>query len=105
VSKFVFAYHGGSRSMSAEQGREHMRKWQAWMAGLGGAVIDHGMPTGPGVTVAAEGVIQDGGPDPLGGFTVVQAPDLAAATEMARACPHLDIGGRIEVVPALDMPM
>lgn len=105
MPKFVFAYHGGSRPASAEQGRTHMQKWMAWMEGLGAAIIDRGMPVGPGVTVTAKGVSEGGGPDPLGGFTVVEASDLAAATSMARQCPHLDLGGSIEVAPALDMPM
>ena len=30
---------------------------------------------------------------------------MTAALEMARDCPHIDIGGTIEVAPALDMPM
>lgn len=30
---------------------------------------------------------------------------MAAALAMAGRCPHVDIGGTIEVAPALDMPM
>jgi len=30
---------------------------------------------------------------------------MAAAVEMAQACPHLDLGGTIEVAQAMDMSM
>ena len=34
---------------------------------------------------------------PLGGYFVVSARDLEAAVELARSCPHLAHGGRVEV--------
>jgi hypothetical protein len=82
-----------------------MTKWQAWSAGLGDAVIDPGMPVGPSKTVSANGVADDGGSNPLSGITVLQAETIEAACEMAKACPHVDIGGTIEVAQAMDMEM
>lgn len=105
MPKFVFAYHGGPREMTAEAGREHMMRWMAWMGGLGDAVVDRGLPLGPSMTVTPEGIVEAGGPNPLAGFTVVAADDLDAALAMARRSPHISIGGTIEVAPALDMPM
>ena len=57
------------------------------------------------MTVGPDGITDGGGPNPLSGFTIVEADDMAAALEMAGRCPHVDIGGTIEVAPALDMPM
>lgn len=105
MARFVFAYHGGPQSMSPEDGRAHMGKWMAWMNGLGDTVVDRGLPLGKSVTVGPDGITEDGGPNPLSGFTVVEAEDLDAALEMAKRCPHVDIGGTIEVAPALAMPM
>ena len=90
--------------MSPEKGRAHMDQWMAWMNGLGAAVVDRGVPVGRSMTVGPDGVT-DGGPNPLSGFTIVEADDMAAALEMAKRCQHIDIGGTIEVAPALDMPM
>lgn len=105
MPKFVFAYHGGPQGLSPEEGRAHMENWKAWMASLGDAVIDPGLPLGKSCTVSAAGVSDDGGVNPLAGFTVIEAADMAAATAMAQRSPHISIGGTIEVAPALDMPM
>jgi hypothetical protein len=37
------------------------------------------------------------GPWPLGGYFIVAARDFEAALDVARSCPHLKYGGRIEV--------
>ncbi len=105
MTKFVFAYHGGPSSMSPEEGKAHMAQWMAWMQGLGDAVVDPGLPVGKSKTVSRDGVTDDGGSNPLSGFTVVQADTIEAAVDMAKRCPHVAIGGTIEVAPAFDMPM
>lgn len=105
MARFVFAYHGGPQSMSPDEGRAHMGKWMAWMGDLGDAVVDRGTPVGKSMTVGPDGVVDGGGSNPLSGITIVEASDMAAALEMAGRCPHVEIGGTIEVAPALDMPM
>jgi hypothetical protein len=91
--------------MSPEEGRAHMGKWMEWMNSLGAAVVDRGLPLGKSMTVGPDGVTEGGGANPLSGFTIVEAEDMSAALEMAGRCPHVEIGGTIEVAPALDMPM
>ena len=105
MSLFVFAYHGGPKSMTPEQGKAHMGKWMAWMESLGDAVVDRGQAVGKSMTVGPSGIEEGGGANPLSGFTVVQAKDMDAALKMATASPHIDVGGTIEVAPALDMAM
>lgn len=105
MKKFIFAYHGGHQFKSQEEGAEHMVKWQAWSAGLGDAVVDPGMPVGPSKTVHADGVTDDGGPNPLSGITIIQGETVEDVLEMAKTCPHVDIGGTIEVAEAMDMKM
>ncbi len=103
MMKFIFAYHGGKQFESKEQGQAHMAKWMAWNEGLGSAVVDPGWPVGPSKTVTADGVVDNGGSNPLSGVTVIQADSMEAALEMAKACPHIDIGGSIEVAEAFQM--
>ena len=105
MTKFVFAYHGGPKSMTPEEGKAHMGKWMAWMESLGDAVVDRGLPVGKSKTVGPGGVTDDGGSNPLSGFTIVQADSIDAAVEMAKQSPHVDAGGTIEVAPAMGMPM
>ena len=102
MARFLFAYHGGNRPAD---GPGFMARWRAWMDGLGAAVVDPGIAVGPSKTVSASGVTDDGGTNPISGITVVEASDMGAALTMARACPHLDLGGSIEVAEAMNMKM
>lgn len=102
MPKFIFAYHGGSKPESPEAGAELMAKWQAWLDGLGTAVINPGNPVGKSKTVSADGVANNGGSNPLSGFSVIEAANMDAALEKAKACPHLT-HGTIEVAEMMDM--
>lgn len=43
-------------------------------------------------------------PDYVGGYFVITAPSYADALALARACPHLDYGGTVEVRPIISHP-
>lgn len=105
MSKFVFAYHGGSdMPESASEQATIMEAWGQWFGALGTAVVDGGAPIGAARTVAPDGsATAGGGTNPLTGYSVVEADDLAAATEMARGCPVLANGGSVEVAETIDM--
>jgi hypothetical protein len=105
MQKYILAYHGGKSFETKEQGAEHMENWRAWSAGLKDAVVDPGMPVGPSKTVTASGVIDNGGANPLSGITIIQADSIDAAIAMAQQCPHVHIGGTIEVAQAMQMEM
>ena len=97
VSFFLFAYHGGKIPESPEGGAKHMAKFEAWVSDLGDAVVNPGHPLGKPKTVGSSGVSDDGGSNPLVGFSVVKAESMDAALEMAKGYPHLEIGS-VEVV-------
>jgi YCII-related domain len=103
MPKYVIAYQGGRKFESPQEGAAYMAKWQAWMGGLGDAVIDPGMPLGAGKLVSASGV-SDRGADMLTGFSVVSADSMEVALQFARQCPHLE-HGTIEVAEAMEMRM
>jgi len=103
MQKFVFAYHGGKKFETREEGQTHMAKWNAWNEGLGDAVIDPGMYFGMSKTVSVDGVADDGGSNPLSGITIIQADTMEEALEMAKACPHIGIGGTIEIAQVMQM--
>ena len=102
MSNYVFAYHGGKKPESPEEGAKHMAKWKAWVDGLGDAVVNPGTPLGMSKTVSSNGVSDDGGSNPLSGFSIVKADSMDAALEMAKGCPYLDMG-TIEVAEAMEM--
>ena len=67
-----------------------------------GASINPGTPVGMPKTVSSSGVTDDGGSNPLAGFSVVKADSMDAALKMAKACPFLEMG-TIEVAEMLEM--
>lgn len=103
--KFAFIYRGGQPFRSPEEGRAHMARWRAWRDGLGEAYVYPGMPFSVAVTVSASGTREGSGEVPLSGVSIVEAASLEAAQEMAKACPHLGIGGDIVVAQGMDMEM
>lgn len=101
---YIIAYHGGEKPDSPEEGTKHMAKWKAWVDGLGDAAVNPGTPLGKSRIVSADGVSDDGGPNPMSGFSVVKADSMDGALEMAKQCPFLETGGTLEVAEMMEMP-
>ena len=92
VSFFLFAYHGGEIPESPEEGAKHMAKFEAWVGGLGDAVVNPGHPLGKSKTVSSGGVSDDGGSNSLVGFAILKADSMDAALELAIGYPHRETG-------------
>ena len=104
MPKFMFIYHGGSAPESPEEGEKVMAAWDAWMSGMGDALLDGGNPAGASMTLTASGVTEGGGSNPVSGYTLVQAASMQDAIELGRGFPILnDAQGSIEIAEALDM--
>ena len=103
MPNYIIAYHGGKKPESPEEGAKHMAKWKAWVGGLGDAAVNPGTPLGKSRIVSSAGVSDDGGPNPMSGFSVVKAESMDAALEMAKRCPVLDIDGTLEVAEMMEM--
>ncbi len=103
MPEFIYAFHGGTKPSEPEEMNKIMAAWQAWMAGVGDALVNPGAPVGMSKTVSADGVADDGGSNPLGGFTIVKADSIEQAIELTKGNPHLDFGGTIEVAEIIDM--
>ncbi len=102
MSNYIIAYRGGTKPESSDEGAKHMAKWKAWVGGLGDAVVNPGTPLGKSRIVSSDGVSNDGGSNPLSGYSIVTADSMDAALEMAKGCPHLD-HGTIEVAEVKEM--
>ena len=103
MSNYVLAYHVWKMPENPEEGAKGMAKFQAWVGGLGDAVVNPGTPLGKSKTVSSGGVSDDGGSNPLSGFSIVKADSMDAALEMAKACPTLDLEGTLEVAQVMKM--
>lgn len=111
MSEYLFLYRGGSRSESPADGEKIMQAWMTWMQDLAtkGFLKDRGQPLeDEGKVVRGKnGAVTDGpypeSKDVVGGYTLVEARDIAQAAELAAGCPIFDRGGLVEVRPVMKM--
>ena len=104
MPEFIYAFHGGGKPDTPEEGAKVMARWEAWMGGMGDKLVNPGAPVGMSKTVSKDGVADNGGSNPLSGYTVVSAASIEEACEMAKSCPILDDGnGTVEVAPVMEM--
>ena len=87
-----------------EEIQEEVKAWQDWMGGIGaqGKLKNPGDALGfEGKTMHADGSVTDGPyaevKEIVGGFIVVSAENIDEATELAKGCPALTNGGKVEV--------
>jgi len=107
MSEFTFLYRGSDPSASPEQMQKAMQKWVAWFKDLStkGHIKDPGHPLeSTGKVVKGQHKSVHDGPyaeakDVVGGYTLIEAKDLAQAVELSKGCPILDVGGSVEVRP------
>jgi hypothetical protein len=112
MSEFLYVYRGGSRPSAPEQMQQVMQKWMAWMRELGaqGHMKDPGHPLEPaGKLVSGQRKSVTDGPyaekDVVGGYSIIEARDLAQAAELSAGCPILEGGGVVEIRPIMRVDM
>ena len=104
MTNYVLTYSGGAGMADTPEAQEQaMAVWGAWFGTIGDSLVEVGNPFGASRTVHADGSTTDSGDSALTGFSVVSAPDLAAAADLAKGCPILDAGGKVEVYEAIAM--
>ena len=106
MANFLFIYRGAGDAvakMTPEEMQQHMQKWEKWI----GEGMRKGWMINPGDALTPEGkvvsakVVTDGpfveSKEIVGGYSIVQADTIAAAAELAKGCPGLQVGGKVEV--------
>jgi len=104
MAKYIMVYHGGKvPETEAEQARV-MDAWSSWLGSVGESLVDGGHPVGMSKTVLPGGRVEDnGGANPISGYSLIEAADTDAAVVYARQCPILEDGGSVEVAECFDM--
>ena len=101
--KYVLMVHGPMAENEAERAAG-MAEMAEWYRALGPALVDPGSPfTGKVKTVGQHGVKDGAIGSQATGYNIVEAPSLAAATELAKGCPLLKAGRQVVVYEALTM--
>ena len=111
MSAFVFIYHSQAPKGSPEQLQGLMQKWTAWMKELAekGHIIDQGHPLERAgkIVTGSKKTVTDGpfaeSKDAIGGYSLIEAKDLAEAVELSKGCPILLGEGAVEVRPVRTM--
>lgn len=86
-----------------EAAQEGMKACKTWAERAGEGIVDLGTPPGTGKEINATGLseINTG----VGGYTILQADDLAGAEALLDGHPHLMMpGAGIQVYESLDVP-
>ncbi|HSX09337.1 MAG TPA: hypothetical protein VLF93_04235 [Candidatus Saccharimonadales bacterium] len=108
MKKFVFVYHGKTtpEDINPEAMKATMDKWMAWFDTFKDSMVDGGNPFAKDAkSVTAKGVEVISAENwPATGYTIINAEDMEAATEIAKGCPVLEDGeGSVRVYEAMPM--
>lgn len=117
MSEFVYLFRTTESDRQAamgdpEQAKRSMAVWMAWIRDLEvkGKLKERGKPLAPGGRLmrGRKRLVTDGpfaeSKDIVLGFMIVEAKDLAEATELASGCPMLDGEGTVEIRPVGAIP-
>ncbi len=112
MSEYVLLYRNTAEARelamgAPERAEASLAKWRAWMAELAakGQLRNRGLALEmAGQVVRATTRAPTDGPyaetkELVGGFSVIEARDLAHAAEIAAGCPIVPFGGSVEVRP------
>lgn len=107
MKDFMMLFHSEPNpdfNPTPEQIQLEVKAWQDWMGGIGaqGKLKNPGDALGfQGKTMHADGSVTDGPyaevKEIVGGFIVVSSDTIEEATELAKGCPALKNGGKVEV--------
>ena len=96
---YLFAFHGGASAEDEEDSVRLITVWAKWITELGEALKDPGNPARESRTVHADGsVTTESGPNPVTGYTIIEAADFDEAIVLTADCPIFNAGGSIEIL-------
>ncbi len=109
---YLLLFRGGANpeDLSPEQMKATMGNWMAWMKGLKQnkqLTAGHPLQDGGKVLSGAKGKTVAPFRDSeaaVGGFLLIKARNLAAATKISKGCPIFHHGGTVELRPIQQMP-
>ena len=97
--RYLLVYYGGGMPETPAQQARVMKQWTTWFTKLGPAIIDPGNPFSGAVNkIDADGSVAKGAVGRrASGYSIIEAPNLAAATKLAKSCPVIKSGAQISV--------
>ena len=112
MKDFMMLFHSEANpnmEPTPEEIEAEIKDWQDWIGGIGaqGKLKNPGEALGfEGKTMHADGSVTDGPyaevKEIVGGFIIVSAENIDEATELAKGCPGLSNGGKVEIRDVMD---
>jgi len=107
MKEFLLVFRrDAAKRMTDEQLQQMMQPWKDWLdhlAAQGNLASSGSRLDWDGSVIYPDEVVTNGPyvetKEAIGGFSVVNATDLQHATELAKSCPILKVGGSVEVRP------
>ena len=97
MSIFIISYLGGDMPANQADSAKHFDKYKGWLTSLGDSLVSPANPLKDTQTINPDGSVTLGSTTAMSGFSIIEADSIEIATEMARSCPFLDIGGSLEI--------
>lgn len=97
--RYLLVYYGGGMPETPAQQARVMKQWTTWFSKLGPAIVDPGNPfSGKVNKIDADGEVAKGAVGRrASGYSIIEAPNLAAATKLAKGCPVIKSGAQVAV--------
>ncbi|WP_370980366.1 YciI family protein [Agaribacterium sp. ZY112] len=103
MPNYIISYLGGEAPKNEEEGKAHFAKYMAWLNNLGDAAISPANPFKNTHAVDSDGSVKEGSMTRMNGFSVIAADTMDEALAIAKACPFLEVNGRLEVSELVQM--
>jgi hypothetical protein len=98
MPKYVFTYHQ-PKGYVPRANADVIAAWQSFFEGIADHIVDPGQPVFERTSVGDVDATTQ-----LGGYSVIEASDLASAAELAKRCPSVGAGGGVQVGELADLP-
>jgi hypothetical protein len=104
MSKFIIVYLGGRPPSSPEEGQQHMASYQQWLVQLGEKAVSPANPLKSTHVIDSQSEVSEGSEIAMSGYTIIETDSIEDAIIIAKDCPFLALGGKIEVSELIAMP-
>ena len=107
MKEFLLLYRADQNAVAQRSPEEMQASMQQWMDWLGSIAAQNQLTdkgnrlVNDGKVLKAANIVTDGPftelKEALGGYSIIKAPSLQEATELAKGCPILKVGGSVEI--------
>jgi hypothetical protein len=103
--KFVLLFHGGIAPQG--EGEKYIQAFRSWMGELiQNGILKGGLPLARSGKIVSQNTVDSFqfSQDSVSGYAEVEVASLDEALEIAKGCPSIHYGGKVEVRDLMNMP-